>query len=140
MTQGFYVLLCLITGSFKPKKLCILSILTQCFRLFRGSTLFLFSFYSSLLLTRLALTFLILPQFFNSNSRTNSSKFNTLLTSFCHRDTPRVHLHHRQAAVVHSEDLPALAPQSRLRGRSLPVCFSPIFHSASISAGFCQLF
>ncbi|XP_057482305.1 putative nitric oxide synthase isoform X2 [Actinidia eriantha] len=36
-------------------------------------------------------------------------------------DTPGVHLHHRQAAVVHSEDLPALAPQSRLRGRSFPV-------------------
>ncbi|GMP24061.1 hypothetical protein CsSME_00001455 [Camellia sinensis var. sinensis] len=35
-------------------------------------------------------------------------------------DTPGVHLHHRQAAVVHSEDLPALAPQSRLRGQSLP--------------------
>ncbi|KAL6005598.1 hypothetical protein ACLOJK_006168 [Asimina triloba] len=35
-------------------------------------------------------------------------------------DTPGVHLHHRQAAVVHSEDLPALAPQSRLRGRSFP--------------------
>lgn len=37
-------------------------------------------------------------------------------------DTPGVHLHHRQAAVVHSEDLPALAPQSRLRGQSFPVC------------------
>ena len=37
-------------------------------------------------------------------------------------DTPGVHLHHRQAAVVHSEDLPALAPQSRLRGHSFPVC------------------
>ncbi|CAH2041915.1 unnamed protein product [Thlaspi arvense] len=35
-------------------------------------------------------------------------------------DTPGVHLHHRQAAVVHSDDLPALAPQSRLRGRSFP--------------------
>ncbi|XP_073139503.1 putative nitric oxide synthase [Henckelia pumila] len=35
-------------------------------------------------------------------------------------DTPGVHLHHRQAAVVHSEDLPALAPQSRLRGLPLP--------------------
>ncbi|VVA10919.1 PREDICTED: ribosome biogenesis GTPase YqeH [Prunus dulcis] len=35
-------------------------------------------------------------------------------------DTPGVHLHHRQAAVVHSEDLPALAPQSRLRGQSFP--------------------
>lgn len=31
-------------------------------------------------------------------------------------NTPGVHLHHRQAAVVHAEDLPALAPQSRLRG------------------------
>lgn len=36
-------------------------------------------------------------------------------------DTPGVHLHHRQASVVHSEDLPSLAPQSRLRGRSFPV-------------------
>ena len=36
-------------------------------------------------------------------------------------DTPGVHLHHRQAAVVHSEDLPALAPRSRLRGQSFPV-------------------
>ncbi|KAI3894206.1 hypothetical protein MKX03_022631 [Papaver bracteatum] len=36
-------------------------------------------------------------------------------------DTPGVHLHHRQAAVVHSVDLPALAPQSRLRGQSFPV-------------------
>uniref|UniRef100_A0A7N0V2K5 CP-type G domain-containing protein n=1 Tax=Kalanchoe fedtschenkoi TaxID=63787 RepID=A0A7N0V2K5_KALFE len=36
-------------------------------------------------------------------------------------DTPGVHLHHRQAAVVHAEDLPALAPQSRLRGISLPL-------------------
>lgn len=35
-------------------------------------------------------------------------------------DTPGVHLHHRQAAVVHSEDLPVLAPRSRLRGQSLP--------------------
>ncbi|KAL0400934.1 UNVERIFIED_CONTAM: Structural maintenance of chromosomes protein 2-1 [Sesamum latifolium] len=35
-------------------------------------------------------------------------------------DTPGVHLHHRQAAVIHSEDLPALAPQSRLRGKSFP--------------------
>lgn len=37
-------------------------------------------------------------------------------------DTPGVHLHHRQAAVIHSEDLPALAPRSRLRGQSLTVC------------------
>ncbi|KAJ8461641.1 hypothetical protein OPV22_034567 [Ensete ventricosum] len=36
-------------------------------------------------------------------------------------DTPGVHLHHRQAAVVHSDDLPSLAPQSRLRGQSFPV-------------------
>ncbi|KDP22431.1 hypothetical protein JCGZ_26262 [Jatropha curcas] len=35
-------------------------------------------------------------------------------------DTPGVHLHHRQAAVVHSEDLPILAPRSRLRGQSFP--------------------
>nr|XP_043615104.1 NO-associated protein 1, chloroplastic/mitochondrial [Erigeron canadensis] len=33
-------------------------------------------------------------------------------------DTPGVHLHHRQAAVIHSQDLPALAPRSRLRGQS----------------------
>ncbi|OVA11285.1 GTP binding domain [Macleaya cordata] len=39
-------------------------------------------------------------------------------------DTPGVHLHHRQAAVVHSGDLPALAPQSRLRGQSFPVASS----------------
>lgn len=37
-------------------------------------------------------------------------------------DTPGVHLHHRLAAVVQSEDLPALAPQSRLRGQHFPVC------------------
>ncbi|KAJ4954652.1 hypothetical protein NE237_011435 [Protea cynaroides] len=36
-------------------------------------------------------------------------------------DTPGVHLHHRQAAVIHSEDLPALAPRSRIRGQSFPV-------------------
>ncbi|KAF9685667.1 hypothetical protein SADUNF_Sadunf03G0078200 [Salix dunnii] len=35
-------------------------------------------------------------------------------------DTPGVHLHHRQAAVVHSEDLPVLAPRSRLRGQPFP--------------------
>ncbi|KAG8381529.1 hypothetical protein BUALT_Bualt06G0131200 [Buddleja alternifolia] len=35
-------------------------------------------------------------------------------------DTPGVHLHHRQAAVIDSEDLPALAPQSRLRGQAFP--------------------
>ncbi|XP_028192754.1 NO-associated protein 1, chloroplastic/mitochondrial-like isoform X1 [Glycine soja] len=35
-------------------------------------------------------------------------------------DTPGVHLYHRQTAVVHSEDLPILAPQSRLRGLSFP--------------------
>ncbi|OWM79450.1 NO-associated protein 1, chloroplastic/mitochondrial [Punica granatum] len=36
-------------------------------------------------------------------------------------DTPGVHLHHRQAAVIHSEDLPALAPRNRLRGQSFPM-------------------
>lgn len=36
-------------------------------------------------------------------------------------DTPGVHLHHRQAAVVDSEDLPSLAPKSRLRAHSFPV-------------------
>jgi hypothetical protein len=41
-------------------------------------------------------------------------------------DTPGVHLHHRQAAVIHADDLPSLAPQSRLKGRCFPVC---IFHS-----------
>ncbi|XP_028786833.1 putative nitric oxide synthase [Neltuma alba] len=35
-------------------------------------------------------------------------------------DTPGVHLHHRQTAVVHSEDLSCLAPRSRLRGLSFP--------------------
>ncbi|KAK8463687.1 hypothetical protein PHAVU_011G015300 [Phaseolus vulgaris] len=35
-------------------------------------------------------------------------------------DTPGVHLHHRQSAVVQSEDLPSLAPRSRLRGLSFP--------------------
>ncbi|XP_057765984.1 putative nitric oxide synthase [Salvia miltiorrhiza] len=35
-------------------------------------------------------------------------------------DTPGVHLHHRLAAVIHSEDLPVLAPQSRLRGQTFP--------------------
>ncbi|KAM3317753.1 hypothetical protein ACQJBY_035454 [Aegilops geniculata] len=37
-------------------------------------------------------------------------------------DTPGVHLHHRQAAVIHADDLPSLAPQSRLKGRCFPVC------------------
>lgn len=36
-------------------------------------------------------------------------------------DTPGVHLHHRQAAVVHANDLPSLAPQSRLKRRHFPV-------------------
>ncbi|XP_052733659.1 NO-associated protein 1, chloroplastic/mitochondrial isoform X3 [Vigna angularis] len=36
-------------------------------------------------------------------------------------DTPGVHLHHRQTAVVQSKDLPSLAPRSRLRGISFPV-------------------
>ncbi|EAY84101.1 hypothetical protein OsI_05484 [Oryza sativa Indica Group] len=35
-------------------------------------------------------------------------------------DTPGVHLHHRQAAVIHADDLPSLAPQSRLRARCFP--------------------
>eukprot|EP01018_Ginkgo_biloba_P025627 Gb_32101 [translate_table: standard] len=35
-------------------------------------------------------------------------------------DTPGVHLHHRQAAVVHAEDLPLLAPRSRLKGTTVP--------------------
>ncbi|WOL13260.1 nitric oxide synthase isoform X4 [Canna indica] len=35
-------------------------------------------------------------------------------------DTPGVHLHHRQAAVIHSDDLPSLAPQSRLKGQTFP--------------------
>lgn len=36
-------------------------------------------------------------------------------------DTPGVHIHHRQAAVVHSEDLPLLAPQSRLKGNTISI-------------------
>lgn len=36
-------------------------------------------------------------------------------------DTPGVHLHHRQAAVVQANDLPSLAPQSRLKPRYFPV-------------------
>lgn len=32
-------------------------------------------------------------------------------------DTPGVHLHHRMAAAVSPEDLPALAPRKRLAGR-----------------------
>ncbi|CAA6663289.1 unnamed protein product [Spirodela intermedia] len=36
-------------------------------------------------------------------------------------DMPGVHLHHRQAAVVQSEDLPFLAPKSHLRGQTFPV-------------------
>ncbi|KAJ3672657.1 hypothetical protein LUZ60_007378 [Juncus effusus] len=32
-------------------------------------------------------------------------------------DTPGVHLHHRQAAVVHADDLPSLAPLNRLKPR-----------------------
>ncbi|KNA17820.1 hypothetical protein SOVF_076400 [Spinacia oleracea] len=35
-------------------------------------------------------------------------------------DTPGVHLHHRQGAVVPTDDLPSLAPRSRLKGRSFP--------------------
>uniref|UniRef100_A0A0D9VB46 NOA1/YqeH-like C-terminal domain-containing protein n=1 Tax=Leersia perrieri TaxID=77586 RepID=A0A0D9VB46_9ORYZ len=35
-------------------------------------------------------------------------------------DTPGVHLHHRQGAVIHADDLPSLAPQSRLRARCFP--------------------
>ncbi|XP_027110515.1 putative nitric oxide synthase isoform X1 [Coffea arabica] len=41
-------------------------------------------------------------------------------------DTPGVHLHHRQAAVVHAEDLPSLAPQSQLRGQTLPSISNPV--------------
>ncbi|XP_031484256.1 putative nitric oxide synthase [Nymphaea colorata] len=44
-------------------------------------------------------------------------------------DTPGVHLHHRQAAVVHSEDLPSLAPQSHLRGQCFPASFGKEAHS-----------
>ncbi|KAL9258311.1 NO-associated protein 1, chloroplastic/mitochondrial-like protein [Drosera capensis] len=35
-------------------------------------------------------------------------------------DTPGVHLHHRQAAVVNAEDLPALAPRNRFGGQPFP--------------------
>lgn len=53
-------------------------------------------------------------------------------------DTPGVHLHHRQTAVVHSEDLSCLAPRSRLRGLSFPVC---LYHNCSrhIINSICQL-
>ncbi|KAL6321513.1 hypothetical protein AAG906_019693 [Vitis piasezkii] len=47
-------------------------------------------------------------------------------------DTPGVHLHHRQAAVVHSEDLPALAPRSRLRGQCFPN-FQVAFDDSTLS-------
>ncbi|TKY67928.1 NO-associated protein 1 [Spatholobus suberectus] len=47
-------------------------------------------------------------------------------------DTPGVHLYHRQTAVVHSEDLPCLAPQSRLRGQSFP---SSIVSSDNVEEG-----
>ncbi|XP_010503345.1 PREDICTED: NO-associated protein 1, chloroplastic/mitochondrial [Camelina sativa] len=46
-------------------------------------------------------------------------------------DTPGVHLHHRQAAVVHSDDLPALAPQNRLRGQSFDISTLPTQLSSS---------
>ncbi|CAD5325117.1 unnamed protein product [Arabidopsis thaliana] len=46
-------------------------------------------------------------------------------------DTPGVHLHHRQAAVVHSDDLPALAPQNRLRGQSFDISTLPTQSSSS---------
>ncbi|CAN8254936.1 unnamed protein product [Cochlearia groenlandica] len=46
-------------------------------------------------------------------------------------DTPGVHLHHRQAAVVHSDDLPALAPQNRLRGQSFDISTLPAQSSSS---------
>ncbi|GLJ08092.1 hypothetical protein SUGI_0081200 [Cryptomeria japonica] len=36
-------------------------------------------------------------------------------------DTPGVHLHHRQAAVVHTDDLPLLAPQNRLKGIAISI-------------------
>ncbi|PKA60670.1 NO-associated protein 1, chloroplastic/mitochondrial [Apostasia shenzhenica] len=51
-------------------------------------------------------------------------------------DTPGVHLHHRQAAVVHSEDLFSLAPQSRLRGQSVSVSSYKIDPT---DAGTCSL-
>jgi hypothetical protein len=44
-------------------------------------------------------------------------------------DTPGVHLHHRQAAVIHADDLPSLAPQSRLRARCFPVCICIQWHT-----------
>ncbi|XP_063948010.1 putative nitric oxide synthase isoform X1 [Daucus carota subsp. sativus] len=50
-------------------------------------------------------------------------------------DTPGVHLHHRQAAVVHSEDLPLLAPRSRLRGQSLTVPANDMAPEVIISNG-----
>lgn len=50
-------------------------------------------------------------------------------------DTPGVHLHHRQAAVVHSDDLPALAPQNRLRGQSFDISTLPNQSSSSSPEG-----
>jgi nitric-oxide synthase, plant len=46
---------------------------------------------------------------------------NTLLQKLY--DTPGVHLHHRQAAVVHANDLPFLTPQSRFKRCYFPVWF-----------------
>ncbi|GAB2265444.1 hypothetical protein Dimus_000499 [Dionaea muscipula] len=48
-------------------------------------------------------------------------------------DTPGLHLHHRQAAVVHAEDLPSLAPRSRLRGQQYP---NPLMASDEELDGF----
>lgn len=50
-------------------------------------------------------------------------------------DTPGVHLHHRQTAVVHSEDLPLLAPRSRLRGQSFPATSDKIASNGVESPG-----
>ncbi|PRQ59771.1 putative nitric-oxide synthase (NADPH) [Rosa chinensis] len=50
-------------------------------------------------------------------------------------DTSGVHLHHRQAAVVHSEDRPSLAPQSWLRAQSYQyICF--VYSTKNMIFGF----
>ncbi|KAJ4776780.1 P-loop containing nucleoside triphosphate hydrolases superfamily protein [Rhynchospora pubera] len=56
-------------------------------------------------------------------------------------DTPGVHLHHRQAAVVHANDLTALAPQSRLKPRYYPVpAINGLTRDANNGLNGCSLF
>lgn len=54
-------------------------------------------------------------------------------------DTPGVHLHHRQAAVVDSEDLTLLAPKNRLRAQSFPVYCLLLFCILVLHAIYCAL-